>query len=158
MPKNYWLFKSEPEVFSIDDLRSSPDHTAAWDGVRNYQARNFLRDQVKVGDELLFYHSSTKDTGVAGTAGVVKAAHPDNSAFDPHNDYYDPKASPNSPIWFSVDVRFKQKFRRLISLAELKSNPELSNMRVCQKGSRLSIQPVTSEEWKVILAMAKSPK
>jgi predicted RNA-binding protein with PUA-like domain len=155
MPKRYWLFKSEPETFSIDDLRQSPSKTASWDGVRNYQARNFLRDDIHKGDEVLFYHSSTKLTGIAGIAVVSRDAHPDQTAFDRKNEYFDPKSDPQKPVWFAVDVRFVKKFRRLIPLAELKSTPGLEKMRVCQKGSRLSIQPVTSGEWKIVLELAK---
>jgi predicted RNA-binding protein with PUA-like domain len=158
MPKRYWLFKSEPETFSIDDLRRSPRHTASWDGVRNYQARNFLRDSVQLGDALFFYHSSTKETGIAGTAIVVKGGTPDRSAMDSRSPYYDPRSTAEVPIWYAVGVRFGRKFRRIISLSELKRTPGLENMLVCRKGNRLSITPVTAEEWNIVLSIADAPR
>ena len=150
----YWLMKSEPDEFSIDDLESAPDRSVAWYGVRNYQARNFMRDQMKVGDQVLFYHSSCPQPGVAGLATVSKPAYPDATQFDPKSAYFDAKAAPESPRWFNVDVRFKKK-TRLISLDEMRADPALSRMRILQRGNRLSITPVDPSEWQHILALAK---
>ncbi len=149
----YWLMKSEPDTFSLDDLGKRPKGTEHWDGVRNYQARNMMRDQMKVGDKVFFYHSSCPQPGIAGIAEVVREAYPDDSAQNPESRYFDPKASPENPRWFMVDVRFKRKFKRLIPLAELKAEPALGEMLLVQKGSRLSIMPVTPEEWRQILSM-----
>ncbi|WP_373078740.1 EVE domain-containing protein [Zhongshania sp.] len=149
----YWLMKSEPDTFSLDDLSKRPKGTEHWDGVRNYQARNMMRDQMKVGDKVFFYHSSCPQPGIAGIAEVVREAYPDDSAQNPESRYFDPKASPENPRWFMVDVRFERKFKRLIPLAELKAEPALGEMLLVQKGSRLSIMPVTPEEWRQILSM-----
>lgn len=149
----YWLMKSEPDTFSLDDLGKRPNGTEHWDGVRNYQARNMMRDQMKVGDKVFFYHSSCPQPGIAGIAEVVREAYPDGSAQNPQSRYFDPKASPDNPRWYMVDVRFERKFKRLISLADLKAEPALGEMTLVQKGSRLSIMPVTSEEWRQILSM-----
>jgi len=143
----YWLMKSEPEEFGIDDLvreKSTP-----WFGVRNYQARNFMRDDMKIGDGVLFYHSSCPEPGVAGIAKVSSKAYPDASQFDPESKYYDPKATPESPRWFHVDVKLVRK-TRLVSLAEMREEPKLAGMRLLQRGNRLSITPVTPEEWRFI--------
>ncbi len=145
----YWLFKSEPDEYSIDDLRDEPAGFGVWDGIRNYQARNFLRDQVAVGDEVLFYHSSCKHVGIVGTAEVVRAAYPDPAQFDPESRYFDPKASPDAPRWYCVDIRFTGRFDSVIPLAELRAIPDLANMVLLNQG-RLSIQPVRQEEWAVI--------
>ncbi len=150
MPRRYWLFKTEPSEFSIDDLAASPDQTTLWSGVRNYQARNLLRDEVKVGDEVLFYHSSMEIPGIAGLATVVGAAEPDLSALDRSSPYYDRRATGENPIWVAVRVRFAEKLSRLLPLTVLKQTRGLEEMMVCQKGSRLSIQPVTRAEWRVI--------
>ncbi len=150
---NYWLFKSEPDCFSIDDLRTRPKQTEHWDGVRNYQARNMLRDEVKEGDEVLFYHSNCNPPGIAGIAKVVKAGYPDFTAFDPHSDHYDPKSTTEKPQWYMVDVKFVEKFPRLISLDDLKQNPALHDMLVLRRGNRLSITPVTKSEWVAINKM-----
>ena len=149
---NYWLFKSEPDEYGIDHLAAEPKKRTLWDGIRNYQARNLLRDQVAVGDQVFFYHSSCKDIGIAGTMKVVKAAYPDPGQFDPDNKYFDPKASPENPRWFSVDVQLVKKFPALIPRAALKENPALADMVLLKKG-RLSIQPVTAKEWQAILKM-----
>ena len=149
----YWLFKSEPETFSIDHLAKRPKATEHWDGVRNYQARNMLRDQIKVGDKVLFYHSNCTPPGIVGTAEVVKAAYPDPSSWNPESKYYDPKSSPENPRWFMVDVKFIKKFSRMITLDELKQHPLLEHMQVTRRGNRLSITPVTKEEWQIITAM-----
>lgn len=152
---NYWLFKSEPETFSIDTLAKRPNKTEHWDGVRNYQARNMLRDDIKAGDQLFFYHSNCTPPGIAGIAEVVKEGYPDFFAFDPESKYYDPKSTRENPRWFMVDVRFVKKFDQIITLDELKSHPLLQDMQVNRRGNRLSITPVTREEWNVILKFAK---
>ena len=150
MAKNYWLFKAEPHVYGIDHLAAEPNKTGRWDGIRNYQARNFLRDQVALNDEVFIYHSSCKNVGIVGTAKVVKTAYPDPTQFNPESDYYDPKSTPENPRWVSVDIKLTKVFSRLISLAEIKAQPQLENM-VLVKQSRLSTQPVTAEEWKLII-------
>ncbi len=145
----YWLMKSEPAEYSIDDL--ARDGVIAWFGVRNYQARNFMRDQMKVGDGVLFYHSSCEKPGVAGLAEVSKLAYPDESQFEAGGKYYDPKATRDNPRWFNVEVRFRRK-TRLMSIAELRGHPQLANLRILAKGNRLSITPVDPDEWTFILA------
>jgi predicted RNA-binding protein with PUA-like domain len=154
MAKQYWLFKAEPDVYGIDHLAAAPNKTGRWDGIRNYQARNFLRDQIKLGDEVFIYHSSCKNVGIVGTAKVVKTAYPDPTQFDPESDYYDPKSPPENPRWISVDIQLTQIFPRLISLAEIKAQPALENMVLIRQG-RLSTQPVTTDEWKYINARHK---
>lgn len=152
---NYWLMKSEPDAFSIDDLKAAPKKTEHWDGIRNYQARNMMRDDMEIGDMILFYHSNCKPPGIVGTAEVVSEAYPDHTAFDPESKYYDPKSDPDKPRWIMVDIKFKKKFKTMISLDELKANPKLENMKVVQRGNRLSITPVTKKEWDVITSMAE---
>ncbi|HEY9684622.1 MAG TPA: EVE domain-containing protein [Oculatellaceae cyanobacterium] len=152
---NYWLFKSEPSVFSIDDLASAPKKTTFWDGVRNFQARNFLRDSIKLGDQVFFYHSNSEPSAIAGIAEVVKEGYPDFTAFDPEDPHYDPKSKKDSPTWYMVDIKFKEKFDRPLDLNELKTVSALKNMALLQKGSRLSIQPVTEAEWKSVVALSK---
>lgn len=152
---HYWLMKSEPTAFSIDDLKSSPHQTAPWDGVRNYQARNMLRNDMQVGDLAFFYHSSCEVPGIVGIMEIVKAGYPDFTAFDPKNHHYDPKSKPEKPLWYMVDVRFKQKFEDAIRLSDLRQNPRLSHMPLLQRGSRLSIMPVTPEEWQAVLRMTR---
>lgn len=144
----YWLMKSEPGDVSIDDLASFPDQTVAWYGVRNYQARNFMRDQMKVGDGVLFYHSNCAVPGIAGIAQVSSTAYPDATQFEPGK-YFDPKATGETPRWFNVDVQFVKKIK-IISLAELRTYPELENMRILQRGNRLSITPLDPAEWRFI--------
>jgi len=151
----YWLFKSEPDVFSIDDLRARPQQTEPWDGVRNYQARNFMRDEMKVGDLGLFYHSNCADVGVVGVVEIVKEAHPDPTAFDEKSPYYDPKSSPDMPRWMMVAVKWKASFQRTVSLAELKQEAQLKDMRLVQRGNRLSVMPVTQAEFSHICKMAQ---
>jgi predicted RNA-binding protein with PUA-like domain len=146
----YWLMKSEPSDVSIDDLAAMPDQTVAWYGVRNYQARNFMRDQMRVGDGVFFYHSSCPEPGIAGIAQVSSAAYPDATQFDSASKYYDPKAASQNPRWFNVDVKFIRK-TRLVSIKELRSRPELANMRILQTGNRLSITPVDPAEWHFIM-------
>jgi predicted RNA-binding protein with PUA-like domain len=150
---NYWLMKSEPDVFGIDHLANMPDQTEHWDGVRNYQARNMMRDQMKVGDQVFFYHSNTKVPGIVGIMEVVREGYPDHTAFDPEQKYHDPKSDPEKPRWFMVDVRFVRKLGRTISLEELKGRPELEDMALVRKGNRLSIMPVTKEQWDFILSL-----
>ena len=148
----YWLMKSEPSDVSIDDLASMPGQTVAWYGVRNYQARNFMRDQMKVGDKVLFYHSSCDEPGIAGLAVVSKAAYPDETQFDATNKYHDAKATRANPRWMNVDVKFVRK-TRLVSIKELRSHPELANLRILQKGNRLSITPVDPKDYEFILGL-----
>lgn len=148
----YWLFKSEPDEYSIDDLAAEPSGMGRWDGIRNYQARNNLRDKVKKGDHVFFYHSSCKIPGIAGIAKVVNAAYIDPAQFDPENHYYDPKSTPNNPRWYCVDVTFVDKFTQVIDLRSLKTYPQLTDMVLVKQG-RLSIQPVTDSEWKFILSL-----
>lgn len=147
---NYWLMKSEPDAFSFEDLKSRPEQTEPWDGVRNYQARNFMRDEMKVGDQVLFYHSNTKPPGVVGIAQVASKPYPDPTAFDKKSNYYDPKSDPEKPRWMLVDVAFKADLKRQVSLEELKSMPELAEMRILQRGNRLSITPVSKQEFQAI--------
>ncbi|NRA25776.1 MAG: EVE domain-containing protein [Opitutales bacterium] len=151
---NYWLMKSEPDVFSIDDLAACPEQTEPWDGVRNYQARNFMRDSMQIGDRVLFYHSRCKPPGVVGIAEIVSAAYPDPLAFDKKSNYYDPKSDPNNPRWLMVDVKFVQKFNTPVALDTLKVTPELDGMLVIKRGQRLSIQPVEASHYKKVLELA----
>ncbi|HEY8554394.1 MAG TPA: EVE domain-containing protein [Burkholderiales bacterium] len=152
--RQYWLMKSEPDVFSIDDLRARPGRTEHWDGVRNFQARNYMRAMRK-GDLAFFYHSSCPEPGVAGIVEIVREAYPDFTAWDPRSPYHDPRSTPEKPYWYMVDVRFKRKLERLVPLAELRANPKLKHMRLLARGNRLSIMPVTAAEWEAILAMEK---
>ncbi|MBU9224317.1 EVE domain-containing protein [Burkholderia multivorans] len=145
----FWLMKSEPDEASIDDLAHAPQRTLPWTGVRNYQARNFMRDTMTIGDGVLFYHSSCPEPGIAGLAEVASTPYPDPTQFDPKSPYYDPKSSPESPRWLLVDVRFVKK-TPLVSLAALREHDELADMRVLARGNRLSITPVTRAEWKFI--------
>jgi predicted RNA-binding protein with PUA-like domain len=147
----YWLFKSEPTVYSFSDLMAEKKRTTGWDGVRNYQARNFLRDSVKVGDGVLFYHSNAEPPGIAGIAEVVKAGHPDPTAFDADHNHYDPKSDKASPTWYQVSIKGVRAIEPAPSLSRL---PELAGMELLRKGSRLSIQPVSDEHWKVIMRLA----
>ena len=148
----YWLMKSEPSDCSIDDLAAMPGQAVAWYGVRNYQARNFMRDQMKVGDCVFFYHSNCTEPGIAGLAEVSRLAYPDQTQFDPKNKYFDPKATPATPRWFNVDVKLVKK-TRLVSIKELRTYPELERMRILQTGNRLSITPVDPREWEFINAL-----
>jgi predicted RNA-binding protein with PUA-like domain len=154
--KQYWLMKSEPIVFSFDDLKAQPGSSDHWEGVRNYQARNYMKEMRK-GDLMLFYHSNCETPGVVGTAEVIREAYPDDTAFDPLSGYYDPKSKPDNPRWFMVDVKWKEAFLRMVTLSEMRSAPELSAMKLMQKGQRLSVMPVTKEEFEKIrgLGMAK---
>lgn len=149
----YWLFKTEPTTFSFDDLWNAPSRTTFWDGVRNYQARNTLRDEIKPGDKVLVYHSSSDPTGIAGIAEVVRGGYPDKTAFDPKDPHYDPKSKADSPTWYMVDIRAVKPLPRLITLEELRNVKGLEKMVLLQRGSRLSVQPVRSEEWDIITSM-----
>jgi predicted RNA-binding protein with PUA-like domain len=145
----YWLMKSEPDECSFDDVLAAPGRKTAWSGVRNYQARNFMKDRMKVGDGVLFYHSSCPEPGIAGIAEVASAAYPDKTQFDPKSDYYDPKSKRESPRWFNVDVVAKKKIK-LVPLEELRRHKALARMVTLRPGNRLSITPVTEAEWKFI--------
>lgn len=150
----YWLMKSEPSDVSIDDLADFPNQSVDWYGIRNYQARNFMRDQMQVGDGVLFYHSNCDVPGIAGIAEVSKLAYPDRTQFDSKHKYFDPKATTENPRWFNVDVKLVRK-TRLLSLKELREAPELANLRILQRGNRLSITPVDPRDWEIILEKLK---
>lgn len=150
----YWLVKSEEEVYSIDDLRQ--DKVTAWDGVRNYQARNYLRE-MQVGEQVLFYHSSSELVGVVGLAQVKRVAYPDPTQFDRASDYYDPQASKEEPRWYSPDLAFVQKFSSPVSIAALRRHPKLQRMVLLQRGNRLSVLPLQKEEFQVVVGLAESP-
>ena len=148
VPTQYWLFKSEPGAYSYDTL--ARDGVAEWDGVRNYQARNYMRDQVQVGDGVLFYHSSSADLGVVGTATVMRSGYPDHTAWDPRYEHPDPKSTPENPIWFMVDIQAADRFPQLVALEQMRQVPELGDMVLLRRGMRLSVQPVTEAEWTVV--------
>lgn len=150
---NYWLLKSEPSEFSIDDLTESPKKTDHWDGVRNYQARNFMRGDMKVGDQAFFYHSNCDEPGIVGIVSVAREGYPDHTAFDPKDKHYDPKSDPSKPRWYMVDVKAIRKLKRTITLNEIKTTPALREMKLVQRGNRLSIMPVTAKEWQTIIKM-----
>lgn len=149
----FWLMKSEPEVYSIDDLKK--DRKTYWDGVRNYQARNFLRDQIKLGDLVFFYYSNSNPSGIAGIMKVVREGYPDPSAFDPKDSHFDPDSKKEKPSWYVVDLAFKKKFKKLISLDRLRSTKGLEKMLLLKRGQRLSVQPVTEKEWEIITNFAE---
>lgn len=151
MAKRYWLMKSEPDVYSIDTLKK--DKTTWWEGVRNYQARNFMSREMQVGDEVLFYHSSAEPSGVAGLAKITKAAEPDKTQFDKKSDYFEPKATKDVPIWFCVQVGYVAHFKKLITLDDLRGQKSLKDMFVLRKGQRLSVQPVTEAEFETVKKM-----
>jgi predicted RNA-binding protein with PUA-like domain len=153
MSKNYWLFKSEPTDFSWDDLKMSKSQTTFWDGVRNYQARNFLRDEIKKGDGVFFYHSNADPLVVMGYCEVVKAGYPDHTQFDMDDKHFDPKAKNDNPTWFMVDIKLKKEFKNPVTLDQIKTSSKLMNMRLIQRGNRLSVMPVTKKEWDEILKM-----
>lgn len=148
----YWLMKSEPSCFSIDDLKNSSGQTSPWDGVRNYQARNFMKNDMKIGDQIFFYHSNCTPPGIVGIAEVASAPYPDYTAWDPESEHPDPKSTKENPRWFMVDIRFVEKFPHIISLEQLKLQPELSGMQLLQKGNRLSVLPIRKENWEFILS------
>jgi predicted RNA-binding protein with PUA-like domain len=153
--RRFWLMKSEPTTYSFDDLLSEDDQIAEWDGVRNYAARNTMRDEMNVGDGVLFYHSNSKPNAVVGYGTVVKAGYPDHTAWDPDSEHPDPRSTPDNPVWFMVDIRGQAKFRNPVTLQEVKVHPDLLEM-VLVKNSRLSVQPVANKEWKVILTLGMS--
>ncbi|OGT29911.1 MAG: EVE domain-containing protein [Gammaproteobacteria bacterium RIFCSPHIGHO2_12_FULL_35_23] len=151
----YWLMKSEPEAFSINDLAARPNKTEHWDGVRNYQARNMLRDKIKKGDQIFFYHSNCEPPGIVGIAKVIKEGYPDFTAFDPNSKHFDPKSNSENPRWFMVDIKLIKKFNKIIPLTLLKTISELKNMTLLRKGNRLSVMPVSTKEWQTILKLTK---
>src|SRR5688572_5741711 len=144
---NYWLFKSEPDTFSFDDLKTRPGKREPWSGVRSYQARNYMRDEMRVGDAALFYHSSCPEPGVAGAMTIASEPYPDPSQFDPGSDYFDPKATREKPVWQLVDVAWAKDFKRLVPLETLRSDPALAEMLILRRGNRLSITPLTAKEY-----------
>ena len=154
---NYWLMKSEPSVFSIDDLKTMPDQTEHWDGVRNYQARNMMRDQMKVGDRAFFYHSSCPVPGIVGLMEIVREGYPDHTAVDPDSKHFDEKSNPDKPRWFMVDVKYIRHTKRVIPLAELKAHAALENMPLVRRGNRLSLMSVSETEWHAILSIENQP-
>ena len=150
----YWLFKSEPDTFGIDDLAAQPSQTDHWDGVRNYQARNFMRDRMRAGDLGFFYHSNTKEPGIVGIVEIAREAYPDHTALDPEDPHYDPKSDPDDPRWYMVDVRLVRKLDRKITLDELKQRAaDLGDLPLVKKGNRLSIMPVPDDVWGYILSL-----
>lgn len=153
---NYWLMKSEPDVFGIDHLEAMG--TEHWDGVRNYQARNMMRDEMKTGDSVFFYHSNCKEPGIVGVMEVVREGYPDHTAFDPRTKYYDPKSDPDHPRWFMVDVRYVRRLERNVTLRELKAldDPRMRDFPLTRKGNRLSIMPLTPEQWRLILELEQA--
>ena len=153
----YWLMKSEPDEFSFQDLYRRPKRTEPWDGVRNYQARNFMRDDMRPGDEVFFYHSNCEEPGIVGIARVASEAYPDPTAFDPDDKHYDPKSDQNNPRWYLVDVRYVRKLKRTITLKELKDDPGLEDFALVRRGNRLSVMPVTAEHWQRILDRESQP-
>jgi predicted RNA-binding protein with PUA-like domain len=155
LAKKYWLFKSEPGAFSIDDLEKSPGKKTYWDGIRNYQARNFIRDEMRKGDGVLFYHSNADPLAVVGYCEIVKEAYPDHTQFDPDSKYFDPGAIQKDPRWFMVDIKLIRKFKHPVTLKEIKENPKLKDFRLIQRGNRLSVFPVDKKEWDEILKMGE---
>ena len=151
--RGYWLFKSEPSSFSWDDLWAAKGRRTSWEGVRNHQARNLMRDRMRVGDGVLFYHSSSAPPCVVGVAEIVRAAHPDPTQFEPGHDHFDPRAKPEAPTWLTVDVRARRRLPRPVTLAEIKARPALAAMPLVQRGQRLSVQPVSPAEWGEILSL-----
>ncbi len=150
---NYWLMKSEPNEFGIDDLRTRPSKSEPWDGVRNYQARNMMRDEMKPGDQAFFYHSACEVPGIVGIVKIAGEAYPDPTAFDPEDKHFDPKSDRENPRWFLVDVEFVSKLSRTISLSELKEQDALADMVLLRRGNRLSVMPVSESDWNYILAL-----
>lgn len=149
----YWLMKSEPDEFSFQDLYKRPGRREPWDGVRNYQARNFMRDEMRVGDQIFFYHSNCEEPGIVGIASVASEAYPDPTAFDPDDKHFDPKSDPNEPRWFLVDVKYKRRLKRTITLKELKEESRLEDFPLVRRGNRLSVMPVAPEHWAHILSL-----
>lgn len=151
--RRYWLLKSEPDCFSFDDLLAEANSTTCWSGVRNYQARNFMRDDMKVGDGVLFYYSSAEPAGIVGTAEVVRAGYPDFTAWDPSDEHFDPKSKKSDPTWYMVDIKAGKRLKEFLDLPGLRHVRELEKMELLRKGSRLSVQPVSAEEWRTILRL-----
>ncbi len=151
----YWLFKTEPDAFSIDDLKNTPEQTSMWDGVRNYQARNFMRDDMKQGDLVMIYHSSCKAVGVVGIATITRDAYPDPTQFDLNSDYYDAKATTDNPRWFVVDVKYQSHLKKRVSLQAIKANESITEIAL-KKGGRLSVMPVTEHDWQQIMTMSET--
>ena len=151
LKRRYWLMKTEPSCFSIHDLKASPGGVTAWDGVRNYQARNLMRDEIQAGDGVLFYHSNIKAPAIVGIAEVVASGSPDATAMDPWAEHYDPKAGPDNPIWYKVDVAFRAELKKPLTRDFLRRHPDLSDMAVLKKGNRLSVQPVTENQWRAVI-------
>jgi predicted RNA-binding protein with PUA-like domain len=154
----YWLMKSEPDEVSIDDLAAMPKQTVAWYGVRNYQARNFMRDRMQVGDPVLFYASNAEPSGVTGLAKIARAGYPDAYAFKPDHKYYDPESDKGEPVWYMVDLEFVEAFKDVVSLETLKNTKGLEQMVVTRKGSRLSVQPVSKDEYDIVVRLGRSAK
>lgn len=152
--QQHWLFKTEPSEFGISDLESAPNQMTAWTGIRNYMSRNTLRDLVRCGDRIFVYHSSCNDKGIAGIAEVIREAYSDPTAFDTSSDYFDPRSNPDTPTWYAVDVRLVTRFPQVVLLNTLKKTKGLEKMMVCQRGARLSIQPVTAKEWEIVCKLA----
>jgi len=150
---NYWLMKSEPDVFGIDHLKAMPKKTEHWDGVRNYQARNMMRDDMEKGDLVFFYHSNCDEPGIVGIMKVVREGYPDHTAFHPESKYYDPKSDPDKPRWYMVDVQYQRKLRRVITLAELKTYKAMDDCPLVRKGNRLSIMPISKQQWDFVLGL-----
>ena len=155
MARRYWLLKSDPETFGLADLKRSPRRTTCWDGVRNYQARNLLRDEIRMGDGVLFYHSQQQPPAVVGIARVVRAGYPDPTQFDPRTKYHDPAVDSSDPRWYAVDIRLERELERPVTLPELRETPGLEGMVLLRKGSRLSVQPVKADEWGIVVRLAK---
>lgn len=156
MARRFWLLKTEPDTFSWDDLNQSPDRTTCWDGVRNYQARNFMRDDMSVGDGVLFYHSSCEIPAIVGIARITRTAYPDHTAFDPADPHFDPGSDPAAPRWMMVDVQAVAPLGRALTLEILRGEPSLAGMALLRKGQRLSVQPVTAGEWETVLRLGQA--
>ncbi len=151
----YWLMKSEPSVFGIEDLRKAPKKRSAWDGVRNYQVRNMMRDEMRIGDLAFFYHSSCDEPGIYGIIRIVKEGYPDHTAFDPTNDHFDAKSKPDNPTWYMVDVEFVEQFKRPVTLDRLRANAEtLNELLILKRGNRLSVTPIKNGEWQRIVELS----
>ena len=157
MSRRYWLVKSEPSEFSISDLKKAPRKTTCWDGVRNYQARNFMRDDFRKGDYVFFYHSNADPKAIMGICQVVRESYPDHTAFDPKDKHYDPKSAKDNPRWYMVDLKYVTEFDEPVTLDILKGRSDLKDMPLVQRGSRLSVQPVAKKQWTTVLKMAGLP-
>lgn len=156
--RRYWLMKSEPGCFSIDDLKNSPKGISSWDGVRNYQARNLLRDEIRGGDGVLFYHSNVREPAIVGVARVVRAGYPDHTAWNPQSGHFDPRSTVDKPVWYMVDIQYLDHLPRPLCRDDLRQHPQLSGMEVLKRGNRLSVQPVTAEQWRDVLMVGGLPE